>query len=160
MTPEVRSWRVRAAALTSRYRLPSWAGLFIAIVAVGAIFTIASPHFLAPGNFANMSRAVSYTGVVAAITTVVLISGGVDLSIASMMALGGVALGLLLESGAPWPVAIAGSLATGVVGGMVNGLIVTRTGINALIATVATGFLWRGIAYAVTASFPVVSASQ
>jgi ribose transport system permease protein len=156
LTPEVTSWRVRAAALTSRYRLPSWAGLFIAIVAVGAIFTIASPHFLAPGNFANMSRAVSYTGVVAAITTVVLISGGVDLSIASMMALGGVVLGLLLQSGAPWPVAIAGSLVTGVAGGMVNGLIVTRTGINALIATVATGFLWRGIAYVVTASFPVV----
>jgi ribose transport system permease protein len=156
VTPEVTSWRVRAASLTARYRVPSWAGLFVAIVAVGAIFTIASPHFLAAGNFANMSRAVSYTGIVAAITTVVLISGGVDLSIASMMALGGVTLGLLLEAGAPWPVAIAGSLATGIAGGAVNGLIVTRTGINALIATVATGFLWRGIAYVVTASFPVV----
>jgi ribose transport system permease protein len=155
VTPEVTSWRVRAASLTARYRVPSWAGLFVAIVAVGAIFTIASPHFLAAGNFANMSRAVSYTGIVAAITTVVLISGGVDLSIASMMALGGVTLGLLLEAGAPWPVAIAGSLATGIAGGAVNGLIVTRTGINALIATVATGFLWRGIAYVVTASFPV-----
>lgn len=155
MAPDAVPWRTRAATATARYRSQSWAGLLIAIVVVGAIFTVLSPYFLATGNFANLSRAVAYTGIVAAVTTIVLISGGVDLSIASMMALSGVTVGLLLEAGVPWPLAIAGALLVGGLGGTVNGIIVTRTGINALIATVATGFLWRGIGFVATGSFPV-----
>ncbi|MEW5991628.1 MAG: ABC transporter permease [Chloroflexota bacterium] len=145
----------RAAAAAARFRSQSWAGLLIAILAVGAAFTIATPYFLNAGNFANLSRAVGFTGVVAAVTTIVLISGGVDLSIASMMALAGVTLGLMIEASVPWPVALVGALAVGAAGGAFNGLIVTRTGINALIATVATGFMYRGLAFVTTGSFPV-----
>ncbi len=133
----------------------NWVGLLLAIIAVGIVFNATSPFFFNSGNFANLSRAVGYTGIVAAITTLVLVSGAIDLSIAAMMSLAGVATAWFLRAGVDWPMAIAGGLLFGLIGGAANGLIVTRTGINPLIATIATQFLMRGIAFLMTKGFPV-----
>ena len=81
----------RIVAAAARYGSFNWAGLLLAIIAVGIVFTYTSPFFLTTGNLANLSRAVGYTGIVAAITTLVLVSGAIDLSIAAMMSLAGVA---------------------------------------------------------------------
>ncbi len=125
------------------------------MIAVGVVFAATSPFFLSLTNFANLSRAVGFTGIVAAITTLVLVAGAIDLSIAAMMSLAGVATAWLLGAGYDWPIALAGGLVAGLIGGAVNGLIVTRTGINPLIATIATQFLMRGIAFLLTGGFPV-----
>jgi ribose transport system permease protein len=148
-----RSRRIVTAA--ARYGSFNWAGLLLAMIAVGVVFAATSPLFLNLTNFANLSRAVGFTGIVAAITTLVLVAGAIDLSIAAMMSLAGVATAWLLRAGYDWPVALVGGLLAGIIGGAVNGLIVTRTGINPLIATIATQFLMRGIAFLMTGGFPV-----
>jgi ribose transport system permease protein len=148
-----RSSRLVTAA--ARYGSFNWAGLLLAMITVGVVFAATSPFFLSLTNFANLSRAVGFTGIVAAITTLVLVAGAIDLSIAAMMSLAGVATAWLLRAGYDWPIALAGGLVAGLLGGAVNGLIVTRTGINPLIATIATQFLMRGIAFLVTGGFPV-----
>jgi ribose/xylose/arabinose/galactoside ABC-type transport system permease subunit len=139
----------------ARYGSFNWAGLLLAIIAVGIVFSLTSPYFATTPNFANLSRAVGYTGIVAAITTLVLVSGALDLSIAAMMSLAGVTTAALLRGGQPWEIGIAGGLGIGLLGGALNGLIVTRTGINPLIATIATQFLMRGVAFLISAGFPI-----
>ena len=139
----------------ARYGSFNWAGLLVAIIAVGIVFAAASPFFLTVSNLANMSRAIGFTGIVAAITTLVLVSGAIDLSIAAMMSLAGVTAAFLLQASMPWPAAVAAALGAGIIGGTTNGLIVTRTGINPLIATIATQFLMRGIAFLISRGFPV-----
>ena len=145
----------RVSAAIARYGSFNWAGLLLAIVAVGTVFAATSQYFATIPNFANLSRAVGYTGIVAAITTLVLVAGALDLSIAAMMSLAGVTTAALLRGGLPWEAAIAGGLGIGLMGGALNGLIVTRTGINPLIATIATQFLMRGVAFLISAGFPI-----
>ena len=146
----------RLSAMIARYGSFNWAGLLVAIIAIGIVFTATSPYFLTPLNLANMSRATGYTGIVAAITTAVLIAGALDLSIAAMMSLVGVVTAALLQHGLPWQAAILGGLGVGLVGGAINGLIIVRTGINPLIATIATQFVMRGLAFLISAGFPIL----
>lgn len=143
-------------AAVARYAAFNWAGLLIAIIGVGIVFAGTSPYFLLGQNLANMSRAIGYTGIVAAITTLVLISGALDLSIAAMMSLVGVVTAWLLQAGVPWQGAVLGGVLVGSAGGAVNGLIVIRTGINPLIATIATQFVMRGFAFLISAGFPIL----
>lgn len=142
-------------AALSRYAAFNWAGLLLALLIVAGIFSATSPFFFNLSNFANLGKAIGYTGIVAAITTLVLVAGALDLSIAAMMALAGVVAATLLGRGLPWPVAIAAGLGVGAMGGGLNGVIVTRTGINPLIATIATQFLMRGVALLICGGFPV-----
>lgn len=145
----------RPTAILARYAAFNWAGLLLAIILVGALFSLTGPYFLTPTNIANIGRATGHTGIVAAITTLVLVAGALDLSIAAMMSLAGVTTAVLLRNfGVDWPVALAGGLSAGVIGGLANGLIVTRSGINPLITTIATQFLMRGIAFLFTAGYP------
>ena len=131
-------------------------GLFGAFVVLCAIFAALSPYFLLPQNALNISRAVSYTGITAAITTLVLIGGGLDLSISAVMALAGTVCAELLMKGMPWPLVVAAGLASGALVGVVNGAIVTYLGINPLIVTIATQFVIRGAAFLVVQSQELV----
>jgi ribose/xylose/arabinose/galactoside ABC-type transport system permease subunit len=81
----------------------------------------------------------------AAGTTVVLISGGLDLSIGSILALASVATGSALLAGLPVWLAVLIGVSTGAVCGLINGLIIVKTGIPTLIATLGTALIYRGI---------------
>jgi ribose/xylose/arabinose/galactoside ABC-type transport system permease subunit len=78
--------------------------------------------------------------------TVCLIAGCLDLSVGSIFALVSVVTGQLLVAKLPVPVCILGGLATGVICGMINGLIVVKTGVPTLIATLGTLMIFRGVA--------------
>ena len=121
-----------------------------AIVIVGIAMTQLSPYFLRTGNLLNIGSAVSFTGIVASVTTVVLISGGLDLSIAAVMALSGTIVAASIDAGLPVAVAIPLALVAAIAVGAVNGALIAYVGINAFVITVATQFLVRGIAYRVT----------
>jgi ribose transport system permease protein len=96
----------------------------------------------------------SIDGLLAVGLTVVIIAGQLDLSVGSTLALSGVvALGLQGDIGA-WPAAIVGVLA-GVGVGIINGLLVTRGGINSFIATLATMIAIRGVAFTLSDSQPI-----
>jgi ribose transport system permease protein len=126
-------------------------GLLAGLVALSVLMTFLSPYFLQSRNLINIGAAVSFTGIVAAITTAVLISGGLDLSIAANMALSSCVAALILKGGAPWYVAVVVALVVGALAGALNGYVINYVGVNAFVVTVATQFLLRGIAYIITA---------
>lgn len=124
-------------------------GLLAALVVVCILFSNLSPYFFTFQNFANISSATSYIGITAALSTILIIGGGFDLSIAAVMALSGVTIAQLLNHNWPWYLAIGVALCAGAFVGLVNGFFITYLGINALIVTIGTQFVVRGLAYAV-----------
>jgi ribose transport system permease protein len=128
---------------------PQQVGLALALVVTIALFAFTTPYFFALDNGFNILRVASYTGIAAAIATLVLVGGGIDLSVAAVMALSGTVSAGLIEAGWPVWVAILAALGTAFVAGLINAFIVTTIGINPLIATIATQFIFRGFAYIV-----------
>ncbi|QJU55284.1 ABC transporter permease [Herbiconiux sp. KACC 21604] len=126
-------------------------GLIIALVVVSVALSLLSPYFLRPANLLNIGAAISFTGIVAAITTAVLISGGLDLSISAVMAFSGCVVAVSLSAGLPWWLAIGLAMLSGLVIGAVNGGLISYVGINPFVVTVGTQFLVRGLAFLVTA---------
>jgi ribose transport system permease protein len=124
--------------------------LLLAWLALMAMFSVLSEFFFSVQNFFNIGRAVAVTLIVASGTTIALISGAIDLSIAAVMDLAAVITGTLSISGAPAPVAILAGVAAGTSVGVFNGVIVTRLRINPIIATLASAGIVRGIAFLIT----------
>jgi len=141
----------------ARFRLRSLdAGLVVTLIAMGAFFSIRSPYFLSVDNFLNIGRAVAVRGVVAAGLTLVMISGGLDLSVASVMAASGMLAAAIVTSGLPIGLAILASLALGMLLGAINGLLITKVRINPIVATLATLSGIRGLGYVVSSGKSIV----
>ena len=132
-------------------RQSQYLGLLGGLVFVVVLMSILSPFFLRPQNLLNIGAAVSFIGIVAAITTAVLISGGLDLSIAAVMAFGGTIVAVSLQAGVPWFLAALMALLAGGTVGAFNGYLISYVGINPFVITVGSQFLVRGLAYLVTA---------
>jgi ribose transport system permease protein len=120
------------------------AGVYIVLVMV---LSKLSPYFFRFDNLINILVAVSTIGIIAVATTMVIVSGGIDLSIGSVVALSGVAVAQLSHH-LPLGAAILLALAVGLVVGLINGLAVTALHINPLIATLGTLSIVRGLAFA------------
>ncbi len=140
-----------------RFRLRSFnAPLLITLIAMGFFFSTRSPYFLSVNNLMNIGRAVAIRGVVAAGMTLVMISGGLDLSIASVMAASGMLAATLIRTGLPIGVAVLASLALGAALGAFNGLLITKVRINPIIATLATMAGIRGLGYVISGGKSIV----
>jgi len=147
--------RPRPADRSSSVRVRAFLGteavaLLLAWLGLVAVFSVMSPFFFTVGNAFNIGRAVAVTGIVACGTTIALISGAIDLSIAAVMDLAAVVTGTLNLAGVPAPAAMLAGLAAGTLAGVFNGIVVTRFRINPIIATLASAGIVRGIAYLVT----------
>jgi ribose/xylose/arabinose/galactoside ABC-type transport system permease subunit len=126
------------------------------LLGVIIIFSIAIPNFATSGNFITILRQVSNIGILAVGMTFVLIAGGIDLSIGSMLPLTGVATALFLTKFNMFPVAACAlGLCIGLLVGLVNGLFVTYTRMPPLIATLGMSYVARGMAFIITAGYPV-----
>lgn len=124
-------------------------GLTLALILTIVYLSISTPYFFSTINAINISTAISYIGIAAAIATLVLISGGVDLSIAAVMAIAGTSAAGLMDAGhSPW-IAILVGLALGLLVGVINAILIASIGINPLIATIGSGFVVRGFSYIV-----------
>lgn len=130
-------------------------GLAAAIVAAIAVFAIASPYFFDLKNFYNIGRAVAVYGIVAAVSTIVLVSGGLDLSLSSVMALGGIVAAQVVGLVDDTPLAILAAIGAGTLAGLFNALLIVKVGINPLIATIGTQFAIRGGIFMWTGSVPI-----
>lgn len=126
-------------------RFPPEAGLVLFLLLLGAWFTIGSEFFLTGNNLRNILLSVSVLGILAAPSTLLLISGNFDLSIASNAALCGVTFGLVAESSGP-AAGVLAAVAVGLVAGAFNGFLVSVLGISSLIVTLGTLSIFRGIA--------------
>ena len=124
--------------------------LLLAWLVLVATFAIWSPYFWGIQNSMNIGRAVAVTLIVACGTTIALVAGLIDLSIASVMNLTAVVVGSASGAGMPMGVAILVGLAAGTSVGLVNGVVITVFRINPIIVTLATAGIVQGAAYIVT----------
>ncbi len=85
------------------------------------------------------------------------LTGGIDLSVGSVLALAGLSTGMLLERGVPLPVAMLAGLGVGTLVGLVNGLLITRGGLPPFIAALGTLSIGRGFVYVLTKGYPVTA---
>ena len=134
---------------------------FISLLLLCTIIFINEPLFLKPENLAGVARQTAVITIMAMGMTMVMISGGIDLSVGSLMSLAGVC-GALFMSGKPstFPIILTGLLiciATGLTGGFINGLAVTRLKIPPFIVTLGALGIYRGIALLITGGNGVVS---
>jgi ribose transport system permease protein len=124
--------------------------LLLAFGAMIAYFTIRLPYFLTQTNFTSIVQFSSATFILATGFTIIMIGGGIDLSIGAGSVLAGLVAGTLTLDGVPVLVAFIGGLLTGVASGALNGLLVTKMRINPLIATLAMLYILEGVGYRVT----------
>lgn len=129
-------------------------GLLLFIVALGTFFSLKSPYFLSGSNFSAIAVAMAVYLTVACVQTIVLVSGGVDLSIMSTLALSGLVVQWALMRGEPVVVVLLYGLIVGVAAGLFNSLIIVGVGVNALVATIGSAFAIRGIAFIWTGGQP------
>lgn len=139
----------RRRSRLARILPPEQRGVLTALVALGVILTLASPVFLTPANIGNLLVAAAVMGIVAAGETFVMLSGGLDISVGSILAFAGVVSALVLTATHSAAIAVAAGLAIGAACGILNGLIITKLRINALIVTLATMSIYLGLTYIV-----------
>ncbi len=125
-------------------------GLLLLVVAL----SILSDRFLDWENFRNIGRQVSINAIIATGMTFVIITGGIDLSVGSVMALAMTVSAGTVLAGAPIPLAILAALAAGLLLGTCNGLLIAYGGLPAIIVTLATMEIPRGFALLATGGYP------
>ncbi|MEL4503466.1 ABC transporter permease [Luteococcus sp. H138] len=133
----------------------------VALILIIAVFAVLNPTYLAPANLVDVLDQATINGLLALGITFVIITGGIDLSVGSVMAIVIVAVGKLLASHGMNPVlAVVCGLLLGAALGGFNGLLVTKFKLQPFIATLATMSIFRGVAYIVTGGWPVLDMPQ
>lgn len=121
----------------------------IAVLMAGSI-SLMSPYFLTVGNFTNLMKQVSIVAILAAGQSIVIIAGGIDLSVGSILALSAVTIGTLVQAGVDPVVATAVGLFVGTLAGLVNGVIIAKGKIPPFIVTLGMLGIARGLALVMT----------
>jgi ribose transport system permease protein len=134
-------------------------GLFVLILVVGAVVAMINPLFLSPINIANTANLVGLFGMFSIAQAFVIITGGIELSVGSMIALLGVIfVDLIANLGVPWPLAVPLVLAIGFVLGLAHGLLITKKRMQPFVVTLCGLLIYRGVArfytQDATAGFP------
>jgi ribose transport system permease protein len=118
----------------------------VALVIICLIMSIYEPRFASEDNFYNITRNFAFIGIMALGLTGVIITGGIDLSVGSIMGLVAVAAGLTLEAQYPWWAAILSGLAAGLVAGLINGLLIAYVGLSSFVVTLGMLSAARAVA--------------
>lgn len=140
-------------------RRPDWLERILPFASVGALFvalSILSPYFLTLGNLSSVARQTSVITIIALGMTLIMISGGIDLSVGSVMAFAGICGTMLLEAGLPLILSAGGAMAAGAAWGLVNSLLITLLKVSPFIATLGTMGAARGLTLVLTQGMPVV----
>jgi len=129
---------------------------FISLLALCALIAALEPKFLSPGNLASVARQTAVITTMAMGMTMVMVSGGIDLSVGSMLALAGVLGAYAMVAGAPVLLGIAVCVLAGAFFGMLNGLAVATLKIPAFIVTLGAMGIYRGLSLSITEGNAVV----
>lgn len=136
------------------------AGTLIGLILIMAVFAILVPGFVSERNLINILQQSSINACLALGMTLVIISGGIDLSVGPTAAIAAVISASLMVAGFPISLAIAAGLAIGVVCGLVNGILVAYVGLQPFIVTLGTLSTYRAIALIYTGGNPVLGIPQ
>ncbi|WP_416355238.1 ABC transporter permease [Aureimonas phyllosphaerae] len=133
--------------MTFRSLLRHEAILALILALALAVLAVDNERFFTAANLLNQGRLLTEVGLIAVVMTFVIVTGGIDLSVGSILGLCAILIGVFWKTlGLPLPVAVGLSMVVGTLAGFVNGLIITRFRVPPLIATLATLALYRGLA--------------
>ncbi|PYV14296.1 MAG: ribose ABC transporter permease [Acidobacteria bacterium] len=130
---------------------------YVSLVVLFVFLSVASPYFLTVNNLSSVVRQTTVITIMAIGMTVVIASGGIDLSVGSMVGLTGVCGAMLVAREAMTPLALAGAVAVGVGCGLANGMVITLLRIPPFIATLGTLGIYRGVTLILTDGIPVAN---
>jgi ribose transport system permease protein len=133
----------------------SEAGVFITLVILATFLTLQSSEFATKQNLAYTSRSFSFVAIAAIGEGLIIISGGLDLSVGSVMGLAGVVAAWFGTHGYGTGPAIVGGLAVGLAVGLTNGLLIAKLNLNPFIVTLAMLNIVRSLVYVLTKGYPL-----
>ena len=136
---------IRVASPTGSREL----ALVLAILVAGAVFTYASPYFLTVNNLVQTMRAGLELGIVSAGMTLVIIMGGIDVSVGGILAVSAIVIGKAYQLGLPVYVVAPLGLATGTALGALNGTITAKLKVPPIIATLGSMYIFSAIMFLV-----------
>ncbi len=122
-------------------------GVLVALIILMMIMTFASPFFLNTRNIFNVLRGMSTIGIMGIGVTMVIVTGGIDLSVGSLMAVTGVVTARVMFMGGHPVLAVIAGFGTGLLLGTVNGLVITKLRVTPFIATLGMLSIGRGMTY-------------
>ena len=130
--------------------------IILLCIIVTLFFYSRNPAMLAPLTIISILRTMAFPALIAMGMVQLMIAGEIDLSTGAMMSLGAVfAAKLIRDMGLPIPVAVACSLGAAVLVGLTNAFFTVKVGVPAVITTIGTGFIVRGISYSFTNGLPI-----
>lgn len=134
------------------HRLLAFSGLIALVVA----FSLASPNFLQTQNILAILQATSVNGVLAIAATLVIITGGIDLSVGTLMTFCAVIAGVILTFlGLPMPLGILGAILAGTVSGLISGVIIAKLKVPPFIATLGMMLILKGLSLVISGTRPI-----
>lgn len=136
----------------AQHKLWAFSGLIILLVG----FSLASPNFMQTSNIISILQATSVNGVLAIAATLVIISGGIDLSVGTLMTFCAVIAGVLLTNlGLPMYIGIPGALLAGLAAGGLSGFFIAKLKIPPFIATLGMMLVFKGLSLAISGARPI-----
>ncbi len=148
-----RLWGKRGGFSIKKY------GLMIGFLFISVLISVITPSFLTATNLLNILRQSSIIGVMAIGSAFVIIGGGFDISVGSLLALTA-AMSLKLQTSMPWYAGVLIVLAAGAAAGLVNGVLTAKVSIVAIITTLGTMTILRGLTYLYTGGYPIIGYSK
>lgn len=146
-------WLLGRLSRQQKQFLSTFSGLLL----LGIFFSISSPFFFSVNNILTVATQTAVIAIIAIGQTYVLITGGIDLSIGSNIALSAMVSGLFMRAGVPVPIAISAGLLTGLLSGAINGTLVAFAKLPPFIATLGTMTAARGVAFTLTNGIPIAN---
>jgi ribose transport system permease protein len=152
--PVARASRSRAARERAA-RIVRNSGILLAFIVLVVLGALQSEHFLTFENLTNVARQASIAGILGIGMTFVILTAGIDLSVGSILGIVAIAYAAILANGLPWPLAILAALAFGAFVGSINGLGITRGGIQPFIMTLGMLVIARGVTLTYSDAKPI-----
>lgn len=128
---------------------------FLSLILLFVALTIASPNFFTNTNLSSVVRQTAVINIMALGMTLIIINGGIDLSVGSILAMGGLLGTMAMEKGFSIPMGILVGTLTGLGCGLANGLMITRLRIQPFIVTLGTLGIFRGVTLIISNGLPV-----
>ncbi len=151
-TAAPKSTMSRIIAAGTHQRILAFASLIVLLIG----FSIASPNFMQTSNMLAILQATSVNGVLAIAVTLVIITGGIDLSVGTMMTFCAVITGVVLTyAGMPLGVGVVAAILTGAICGAASGTFVTKLAIPPFIATLGMMLILKGLSLVISGTRPI-----
>ena len=123
--------------------------LFVALGILIVVMANLSPVFLSSRNLYNIIRFIAEIGLISLGMTMVILTGGIDLSVGSVLGMCGIIMGALFVAGVPIGIAALIAILVGALAGLLNGALIVATGVHPLVITLATLAIYRGVAHGI-----------